>query len=435
MTTGKSKKNVLIIAPYFPPSAVIGARRPAQLVHVLAQNQWSCHVLTLKEECALIHDNSNDFFKDVRKVLINRTPCRSLWNHADKWEEPKTFFGKVCRFFLKVIAKLSRPFLPVDELSTWISVAIRQGMQIIAKEKIQLIWATAPLLTGHEVARRLSELSGVPYALDFRDVRLPQQGKSVLSTVEGRCLSGACAVSVTSPAQLDLLKLYCPDLIHVPQAVIYNGMKELSPSELKPSEFVEDVILHGGSLYGGERNITGFISGLDLANTLRKEKGEHKIKFVNYGPESDRKYIEKQKKQNKFDYIVLRPLLSSVDFFNICKNSGILVIFVGHDNGRTSHEGAIPGKFYDYLAARRPILVIGPIRSTVSIMVKQLKRGLCVEDSDAQGIANSILFLSDENFVQKEIDLTTEMIRPFSREFLDIQIIDFFEAAASTKCD
>ena len=103
------------------------------------------------------------------------------------------------------------------------------------------------------------------------------------------------------------------------------------------------------------------------------------------------------------------------------------MVFVGRTIGLDEHEKAIPGKIYDYMAARRPILVVGPNGCAAGKIVENVRRGLCVPDDNEKMLARAIKRLLDPNQRDSLIDLSDEAVQDFEEKTVVPNIVKFFD--------
>ncbi|MCI5080279.1 MAG: hypothetical protein MRY78_01235, partial [Saprospiraceae bacterium] len=68
---------------------------------------------------------------------------------------------------------------------------------------------------------------------------------------------------------------------------------------------------------------------------------------------------------------------------NLMAASPVLLLLL---NQQDNAKGRIPGKLFEYLATRRPILVLGPTNSDVAKIVRETNSGYCCEYNDTEGI-------------------------------------------------
>ena len=86
------------------------------------------------------------------------------------------------------------------------------------------------------------------------------------------------------------------------------------------------------------------------------------------------------------------------------KDSSLLLLLL---NKQSNAKGRIPGKLFEYLAVKRPILCMGDIDGDSADIVKKSKSGYVSSYTDEKEISNCILlefsnFLSGKN--QENID-------------------------------
>jgi hypothetical protein len=69
-----------------------------------------------------------------------------------------------------------------------------------------------------------------------------------------------------------------------------------------------------------------------------------------------------------------------------CSSNVLLLLLNRQDNAK----GRIPGKLFEYMAARRPIFVMGPLDSDVAGIVAESNSGITVEYFDHASIKKEI---------------------------------------------
>lgn len=114
------------------------------------------------------------------------------------------------------------------------------------------------------------------------------------------------------------------------------------------------------------------------------------LQFVQHSVESVEFLHRVAEKHGVADAVRTGPALPRPEFLSACRGASILLLAVGHDSRGQQHAGAIPGKLYDYMAAGRPILVVGPRDCEAGRLVREHDLGMSVADDDAAGIAGAI---------------------------------------------
>jgi hypothetical protein len=82
-------------------------------------------------------------------------------------------------------------------------------------------------------------------------------------------------------------------------------------------------------------------------------------------------------------------------------------------NKAENAKGRMPGKFYEYLRAGRPILALGPEDSDVAAILQETGHGRMHDYSDVSGAKRSLIEALDA-WERAEPFVTSERIRRFS---------------------
>jgi len=86
--------------------------------------------------------------------------------------------------------------------------------------------------------------------------------------------------------------------------------------------------------------------------------------------------------------------------------------------------GIIPGKLFEYMAAKRPILGIGPKNWDVESIVEETKTGYIFEHSDDIELKNVILRWF-ENYQKGQLNIIADNIEQFSRRELTRKLAEY----------
>ncbi len=145
-------KKVLMIAFHMPPFAGgSSVHRIMSFSRYLKETGWEPLILTVKPRAYAEVDESN-YKSDLLKGS-NVT---------------RTFAFDVARD----LSLLNRypGFLAIpDRWSSWWFSAFPKALQIIRREKPQLIWSTYPTATSHLIAASVKKMTGLPWIAEFRD--------------------------------------------------------------------------------------------------------------------------------------------------------------------------------------------------------------------------------------------------------------------------
>jgi len=262
-------KRILIVTREFLPSASVAVKRPLGLARHVLDCGWTPFVLTAHPRCQRLVDYSQE--QDIRTIShIERVRCWSLWEHSKNWRDARPAWRYVLTWMRRVVAKATEELIPIDLAYPWAIAATKVGVSMVRRFGIDLIWSTQPPLTSLYLARRISQRTGVPYVVDYRDAKPParngqtslRDGRYMLA--ERELLRDAAGLIYSAPAHEAILVEKYPFVTQLPRCLAYTGFDASETNVLPPYVFTRPTILHGGSLYGGQRRLDGFLKALEM---------------------------------------------------------------------------------------------------------------------------------------------------------------------------
>lgn len=434
-------KHVLVVTAYFPPAAFIGSQRPLKLVRDIGPFGWRASVLTVAEKCSGLIDK-NSASKIPNDVEVVRVPCWSLWNHSQWWQSVRGKARRSAAMANRFIARRTWNLLPTDQHWPWSIAAVNAGVELVRRNKSEVIWATSPSLSALTLARRISQETDVPFVTDFRDVRSapnagsPRNARNAFKN-EARVLRFASAITYVAPEQISVLRRNHPEIVpRLPSELVYNWFDVTECGDKRAWRFDDPTILHGGILYGGARRMDGFMEALAIVRRTDSEFAR-RLRFLQLGGmSSDHDYLNALAR--RFDVGAAVDVRASVphdEFARACKGATVLILVVGREQGIHRHSGAIPGKLYTYFAAQRPVLVIGPDGCEAGRMVCELNRGVFVPDDQPNQIADALTGIADARDDEGAFDLSIASLAPYSAEATLRSLTALFDQVCSSSCN
>lgn len=284
----------------------------------------------------------------------------------------------------------------------WFPFAVREGLRVVRQEGIDLILASAPVFTGFLVGHQVKRRSGLPLVLDFRDpwtqnvfTSYPTRlHRNIEQRMERAVVNAADHIIVTTDAMRGALIESYPS-IESRSTVIPNGFDADDFSGLQHGESQDHFTMtYAGRLYG-PRTATPFLralrQALELSAALRS-----KLRVVFVGP-IDRRAQRVVRELALDDVVDLRGFVPHRESLQLMVSSHVLLLLMGQEEGMDdSHRTMmVPGKTFEYLAARRPILAVVP-EGSVAALVREEQAGVVVPPYDERGIRDAILRMFDE---------------------------------------
>lgn len=379
-------KRILIVTYGFPPSNTIPVHRILRLSKWLPRYGWEPTILTVKTKFAHPY-----FYANQDEGLESLVPKGMSVHRASSFEHVKhPFFGKVQA---RIMGALAIP----DPYVTWLPGALRKGKAIIDEQGIDVVLTTLGPNSTALIGYFLKKLTSTKWVMDYRDPwslnSFKQLGRiryAIEKKIEDVMLSQSDANVTTSRL---ITETYCE---HYPQladrfSTITNcfdrDLQFLTEStDIGSSPDQKFRLVHAGSFYG-KRTPTNFLAALDYL--VRKHPGiQSKIEILFVGELTDdfRKEISATSQNLSIDCRMIGAVTYKKSM-RYMSGSDLLLAINGMED---RHNIFIPGKLFDYIAANKPILLIGH-RGAASEIIEDGDLGAVRSPEDIDGIGCDIL--------------------------------------------
>ncbi len=396
------KRRVLVVAYYFPPSGGPGVQRVLKFVKYLREFGYEPIVLTVEEGAYPQHDEAlaSEIPSDIavhrtRSIdpfgLYARLTGRSR-KEAVMVGSVKREGGLVEKFASWIRANI---FLP-DARVGWVPFAVREGLRLHHAQPFDAILTSGPPHSVHLIGRGLKRKTGVSWVADFRDLwsdtnysdALPAStyAKRRDERFEQSVLGEANHLVTVSPFWRSVL-LEKSGRKEDAISVVHNGFDEADFADRPSKDSTASVfkLAHVGSLYASRNPLALW----EALRQIREEgRGEHlRVRLIGMVDESVRASIV----ENGLESIVeVVPYVSHSEAIDaMCGAAALLLVVEPFRND----SGMITGKLYEYLAAGRPVVGIGPPVGDAADLLVSTTAGKMIGRDDAEGIRLHLLTL------------------------------------------
>ena len=365
---------MLIISYYWPPSGGPGVQRWLKFVKYLPEFNIEPILFIPKNANYPLLDKSlsDDVNKDLKVIQFPITeisgflPRFKFLNSVRSGNISKPHNQSLLQkiiFFIR-----GNLFIP-DMKIFWKSSSVNFLSDYLPKNNIDTIITTGPPHSVHLIGLELKRKLNINWISDFRDPwvklnylnrfhLLPFSRKSHIS-LRNKVLINSNAVIVTSERLKDLFSNITSNIYK-----ITNGFDYIIKENNLDNKFS---ISHIGSLYP-ERNPKFLWDSLEelFEGSFKKDL---QINFIGNTSEKIKKELSRRKFHNHvrfYDYVDYNRALELM-----CSSQALLMIEVNDEES----SYAIPGKLFDYLNSKRPIISIGPNISEVSEILNNTNSG------------------------------------------------------------
>jgi hypothetical protein len=305
-------------------------------------------------------------------------------------------------------------FIP-DARMFWVGPSVKFLSKLIADEGINTIITTGPPHSIHLIGHRLKSGSQINWIADFRDpwtsigyhnkLRLTAWAQKRHKRLEHLVLNEADRIIVTSARTKEEFS----GLTGKPIVIITNGYDS---REEKPTELDADfTVSHIGSLLSG-RNPINLWKAL---SELIRENEDFKLKFkLQLAGVVSSDVMDSIQAYGLGPYTNVLGYLSHHDAVQFQNRSQVLLL-IEIDSDET--KGIIPGKVFEYMAATRPILGVGPRDWEVAALLETSNTGAVYNHQQFNELKQTLLHWFRE-YQNKRLSLPFANIAHYHRREL-----------------
>ena len=421
----------LFVSFFYPPFNSIGGLRVSKMTRYLLERGWDVRVLTADRD-----DLSADLPIEISTERITRAPwfdvnlpVKLLLGRARvraAGYEPGPGAGPLRR-----LGALYRDIVNFpDGQIGWYRGAVRAGQRLVRSWRPDVVVSSALPGTAHLVAAALASAVGAPWIAEYRDPWTDAPGRRrrwPLSTLERslerRTLATAAGIVTVSEAWAAALRLRWPN---TPVTVIPNGFDPRDyPGDSAPAA-PPLRLLYSGRLYE-RQSLQPLFEALRL---VASTPDACPVRFDLMG-----RYLAaaaEGARRAGCDESVVRilPPVAHREALAAQQRAHVLVIVLARDGD----IGWRPAKLYEYLGARRPILMLGGTPGHEARMIL-LRTGAGVAADDAGAIADQLRSwcsdLRETGAVRCEPD--REEVARYDRRRLAADMADFIERVVAAQ--
>ncbi|NDP20461.1 MAG: glycosyltransferase family 4 protein [Paludibacter sp.] len=422
-------KKVLIVTYYWIPSGGAGVQRWVKFAKYLQNFGWEPIIFTPENPEFPSIDRS--FEKDIPSdIQVIKTPIWEPYNlyrtvMGKKGESINAGFiseNKKSGWKDKLSIWIRGNFLIPDPRRFWIRSSVRFLNSYLIENPVDAIISTGPPHSMHliclDVKKQFPSLAWIadfrdPWTnIDFyKDLNLTWISNKIHHKLEKKVISGADCVLVVSNGMLEEYKQLNPKQIRV----ISNGFDDtdVKKSGIKMDEKFS--ISHIGTLNAARNPLTVWKVLDELCKENDHFKDDLQIQLVG---KVDFTVLDCIKTFNLQDNLLKIDYLSHSEAIEKQQSSQVLLLLI---NQSDNAKGILTGKFYEYLAANRPILGIGPADGDAAEVLNQTGSGIMVDFSDEQITKNTILEYYNR-FKSNTLSIKPAAVNQFSRKSLTAEL-------------
>lgn len=386
--------DILFISPAFPPYCPVAATRPPAFARYLVDAGHSVRVLAAHNTR---YPQINDAPIDAADITyVDMWLSQEIAGKVIRpWRSASSQSGQTTETSNVVETAKSKPISPLkawlydafdytfnypDSYMGWIKNAAAAGEALISVRRPDIIFSTAPPHSTNVVAQQLAKRFDLPWICEYRDLWMdhPYHTPNVIrrffeTRLEQRCISQVDHFVAVSAQARDTLIAQS----QTPCTLAYNGYNPADFDQDAPIEPLSDTkltLVYAGSIYAKTRNPSLLFEALAR---LGEEEAQIDVRFYTENAGTLRDLAEKHRVEDCVSFHATRPYS---EILHIERQADVLYLMRWDD---AREDGVIPGKIFEYIGAKRPILSTGRTQGEVADILSGRPETLLTRDVDA----------------------------------------------------
>ena len=418
-------KKVLIITYYWIPSGGAGVQRWVKFTKYLRDFGWEPIIYTPENPEFPSIDHS--FEKDIPAgITVLKTPIWEPYNVYRKLSGKKDeainagFISenKKQGWKDKLSIWIRGNFLIPDPRRFWINPSVRYLTQYLQTNPVDAIITTGPPHSMHLIGLGLKKnFPTLPWIADFRDpwtnidfykdLNLTWFADKMHHRLETKVVRAADCVLVVSQGMKDEFELMKPKQLQV----ITNGYDESDVQNIAIELDNKFSISHIGTLNAARNPKTVWKVLSEICAENPGFKNDLRIQLVgkvDFSVLEDIRRFGLQDQLLKIDYLSHNEAIAK-------QNASQILLLLINQSGNA--KGILTGKFFEYLAAKRPIFAVGPTDGDAADVLRETGAGVMVGFLDEISSKQAILDFYNQ-FKTNKLSVQSKSVERFSRRSL-----------------
>ncbi|MGD1844592.1 MAG: glycosyltransferase [Salibacteraceae bacterium] len=385
-------KRVLIVVYYWPPSGGAGVQRWVKLSKYLHQFGWEPVIFTPENPEAPLQDKG--LLKEVREGMeVIKTPIwepYSLYKRfTGKGSQEKISPGVLLEnrnrsFTEKLSVWIRGNFFVPDARKFWVKPSVKFLHKYLEEHTIDAIVTSGPPHSMHLIALGLKQLRPIPWIADFRDpwtnihyhdeLMLGPRAAQKHQQLEQATLDTADHVVTASYSmERDFVAQGAQSV-----STVTNGYDAADYANAAPVLDEKFTLTHIGTLYGSRSPEALWAA---LGSLIQSQPGFAEVFTLRLVGKTDPEVYAAIEQHGLTSYLDDRGYVSHHEVIDFQRQTQLLLLIFSE-----AERTIIPGKVFEYLAARRPVLCIGSPEWDAPQILSKEEAGATFDFQNSEGI-------------------------------------------------
>ena len=424
-------KRALIITYYWPPTGGSGVQRWLKFSKYLPEMGWQPVIYTPENPERLVTDESlvAEIPAEAEVIKTHITEpyslARKLMGGGDGKGAGLNPINAQQKGFKQKAALWARSnFFVPDPRVWWVRPSVKYLKEYLKGHPVDVIVSTGPPQSMHLIGLNLHRATGIPWVADFRDawtkifyfkhLSLTPKAARLHHQQEKAVLDGATRVVSVSPMELEDLR----GMSKTPMSLITNGFDEQDFAGPEPPQHPGEFRIVNAGLFSSDGN------PLALWDTLKKKcdssPGFKAALRIRLAGKVDAEVLEAIRERGLGENLQYLGYLSHAESVKELRAADMLLLLLRRE---PEYARAVPGKTFEYLAARKPVLGIGQEYSASAKMIADAGAGRMFDWDKGEEMGDFIDSVRSGAFSPKG-----EGIGQYSRRNCAAAMVELFES-------
>lgn len=419
---------VLIVTYYWPPSGGSAVLRWLKFAKYLPEFGWQPVIYTPSNPEPQEVDESlladiNEGVTVIRKKIIEPYAIYKLLTGKKRNERLGVALmesGRKSNIMDKVSLWIrSNLFIP-DPRVLWVNPSVRFLLEYLDSNPVDVIITTGPPHSMHLIGLKLKKKTGIKWVADFRDpwTKIDFYNQLTITALadkrhrklEKQVLLSADHIITVSPGMTEDFRAVGVSEI----STITNGYDDHPDLGPRPPDS-DFSFVHLGSMPKSRNPQILWEVLKEIGESSNDFKNALRVRLIG---KIDVEVSEAINESGLNEFVHLESYIPHSEAQKVLASSSVLMLVINNtDNAR----GILTNKFFEYLAAKRPIVAIGPTDGDAAIILKESGAGEMFEYNNKEGLKNYIAGLFDL-YSHNLLNVKTSNIGKYSRKNLTARL-------------
>lgn len=382
-------KKVLVIAYYWPPSGGSGVQRWVKMCKYLPQNGWLPVVYTpLNPALTAVDDTLAADVPAEVEVIRRRIIEPGQFSRKTTNAQVTPINGQKKTLKQRIAMWIRGNLFIPDPRVLWVLPSVRFLCRYLREHHVDAIVSTGPPHSMHLIAKMVARRTGLPWVADFRDpwtrmfyfkhLSLTPRAESLHVKMELSVLDGATRVVAVSP----LVQLDFQQATETPVELITNGFDAQDFPDMPRSSFSSEhfTLLHAG-LFAADGNPTVLWEALGEMVASDSDFARD-FRLVLCG-KTDSAVVSALCEAGLGDNFTDLGYVDHKSVVQRMKEAAALMLPLRKE---PEYRATLPGKLFEYLAARRPVIGVGQKDGAMAAILSSTGAGQCFDWDEKQAM-------------------------------------------------